>query len=44
MLPKELNSDDDVYFKVILPDVKPEKAVDDGGIMRDVHLEFWSDL
>lgn len=36
--------EDDLYFKVILPDGKLEKAVDDGGVLRDVLSEFWNDF
>ena len=31
-------------FRVILPDGKLEKAVDDGGVLRDVLSEFWKDF
>lgn len=30
----------DLYFKVIFPDGNLEKAVDDGGVLRDVLSEF----
>lgn len=33
-----------IYFQVILPDGKLEKAVDDGGVLRDVLSEFWNDF
>ena len=36
--------EDDLHFKVILPDGKLEKAVDDGGVFRDVLSEFWNDF
>ena len=36
--------EDDISFKVILPDGKLEKAVDDGGVLRDVLSEFWNDF
>lgn len=35
--------EDEIYFKVILPDGKLEKAVD-GGVLRDVLSEFWNDF
>ncbi|MED6255587.1 hypothetical protein ATANTOWER_011689 [Ataeniobius toweri] len=37
---KEKIINDNVTFKVILPDGKLEKAVDDGGVLRDVLSEF----
>lgn len=33
-----------ICFKVMLPDGKFENAVDDGGVLRDVLSEFWSDF
>nr|XP_020470855.1 uncharacterized protein LOC109968716 [Monopterus albus] len=36
--------EDDIYFKVILPDGRLEMAVDDGGVLRDVLSEFWNDF
>ena len=34
----------EIHFRVILPDGKLEKAVDDGGVLRDVLSEFWKDF
>nr|XP_033958257.1 uncharacterized protein LOC117460791 [Pseudochaenichthys georgianus] len=36
--------ENDFHFQVILPDGKLEKAVDDGGVMRDILSEFWNDF
>ncbi|XP_060907364.1 uncharacterized protein LOC132984496 [Labrus mixtus] len=36
--------EDNLYFQVILPDGMLEKAVDDGGVLRDVLSEFWNDF
>lgn len=36
--------EDDISFKVILPDGKLEKAVDDGDVLRDVLSEFWNEF
>ncbi|XP_041938181.1 uncharacterized protein LOC121699809 [Alosa sapidissima] len=35
---------DDVYIQVVLPNGRLEKAVDEGGVLRDVLTEFWQDF
>ncbi|XP_033831305.1 uncharacterized protein LOC129456644 [Periophthalmus magnuspinnatus] len=40
----EMMNKKNVRFKVILPDGNLEKALDDGGVVRDVLSEFWQDF
>ncbi|XP_035988972.1 uncharacterized protein LOC110368217 isoform X1 [Fundulus heteroclitus] len=35
---------EDISIQVVLPDGKQEKAIDDGGVLRDVLSEFWQDF
>ncbi|XP_032427069.1 uncharacterized protein LOC116725248 isoform X1 [Xiphophorus hellerii] len=35
---------EDICIQMVLPDGRREKAVDDGGVLRDVLSEFWQDF